>query len=196
MISSIILAAGESSRMGEPKALLDWGGEPLICHEVRQLRDAGVDEVIVVLGHEADRIHRSMARAQCRVMLNPRFFAGRAGSLRIGAKAVNRDASAILVANVDQPRTEDFLRALLAAHRPEAAATRPAHQGRTGHPVVVAGRLRDEILAAGEANEGLRGILRTHASEVVDVELGELALLDMNTPAEYEEARRRLLVGA
>ncbi|MYK25863.1 MAG: NTP transferase domain-containing protein, partial [Dehalococcoidia bacterium] len=50
MISSILLAAGMSTRMGQPKALLDWGGEPLICYQIRQLQEAGVDEVVVVLG--------------------------------------------------------------------------------------------------------------------------------------------------
>ncbi|MEO6397075.1 MAG: NTP transferase domain-containing protein, partial [Tepidiformaceae bacterium] len=60
MLSSIVLAAGFSSRMGEPKALLDWGGEPLLAYHVRQLREAGADEVIVVLGHRGDEIQRGM----------------------------------------------------------------------------------------------------------------------------------------
>src|SRR5437660_3614492 len=101
MISSIVLAAGMSNRMGEPKALLDWGGEELVNWQVRQLKEAGVDEVIVVIGHMADPIRRRMKRADCRVMLNPRYQMGRAGSLRIGAKAVNRDTEAILIINVD-----------------------------------------------------------------------------------------------
>ncbi|MBK7725004.1 MAG: NTP transferase domain-containing protein [Dehalococcoidia bacterium] len=58
MISGIILAAGTSTRMGRPKALLDWGGQPLVCYQVRQLQEAGCDEVIVVLGHKADNISR------------------------------------------------------------------------------------------------------------------------------------------
>jgi len=191
MISSIILAAGMSNRMGEPKPLLDWGGEPLLSWEVRQLREAGVDEVIVVLGHQADAIHRRIKSAACRVMLNPRHQMGRAGSLRIGAKAVSRDADAIVVMNVDQPRPAGFLRNLIAMHREESAATRPAVDGRHGHPVVVSGRLRTELMGATDEQEGLRGILHAHANELADVASDDLCEVDLNTPGDYQAACRR-----
>lgn len=191
MISSIVLAAGMSTRMGEPKALLDWGGEPLICYQVRQLREAGCEEVIVVLGHRADDIQRKMRTADCRVMLNARFFAGRAGSLRIGAKAVNRDAEAIVIINVDQPRPASFIRSLIQAHTPSASATRPVKDGHHGHPVIVAGRLREELMAATDENEGLLGVLRAHASELAEVQTDDLLALDMNTPDDYQAARAK-----
>jgi CTP:molybdopterin cytidylyltransferase MocA len=191
MISSIVLAAGMSTRMGQPKALLDWGGEPLIAYQVKQLREAGVDEVIVVLGHQADAIHRKMKGLACRVMLNPRYHAGRAGSLRIGAKAVNRDAEAIVVMSVDQPRPAGLLRQLIQAHTAAAAATRPAFGGAHGHPVIVAGRLRSEMMGAREETEGLAGVLRAHAAELRDVPCDDLCQLDINTPEDYEAARRR-----
>jgi len=191
MISSIILAAGESTRMGQPKALLDWGGEPLLSYEVRQLREAGVDEVIVVLGAGADEIHRRIRRADCRVMLNPRFQMGRAGSLQIGAKASNRDAEAILIMNVDQPRPADFLRQLIAAHNQESAATLPSSNGQHGHPVVVSGRLRVELLEARDEDEGLKGILHAHDGELADVACDDLCQVDINSPDDYEAAKRR-----
>lgn len=192
MISGLVLAAGMSTRMGSQKALLDWGGEPLIAYQVKQLREAGCDEVIVVLGHQADRVHRNIRRLPCRVMLNPRYHSGRSGSLRIGAKAVNRDADMIVVVNVDQPCSADRLRALIAAHRPDAAATRPIHDGRHGHPVVVSGRLRPEMLAVTDEQEGLREILGTHAGEVYDIPADDRCLLDVNTPEDYSRARQRL----
>ncbi len=191
MISGIVLAAGASTRMGEPKALLDWGGMPLICYQVRQLREAGADEVIVVLGHRSDDINRRMRRENCRVMNNPRYHAGRAGSLRIGAKAVNRDTDAIVIVNVDQPRPAEFLRALIAAHDPKHAATRPTFEGHTGHPIVVSGWLRPELLEAKDENDGLRGILHAHVSELGEFVTGELAVLDVNTPEEYRAAVAR-----
>ena len=191
MISSIVLAAGMSTRMGQPKALLDWGGEPLIAYQVKQLREAGVDEVIVVLGHQADAIHRKMKGLPCRVMLNPRYHAGRAGSLRIGAKAVNRDAEAILVVSVDQPRPAALLRQLIDAHTPAAAATRLTCGTKHGHPVIVAGRLRTEMMSAQEESEGLAGVLHAHAAELRDIPCDDLCRLDINTPDDYEAARRR-----
>lgn len=191
MISSIILAAGMSTRMGQPKALLDWGGQPLLAWEVDQLREAGVDEVIVVLGYRADDIYRAIKRVPCRTMLNPTYQFGRSGSVRIGAKAVNRDADAILVTNVDQPRPASFLKQLLAAHRPEAAITRPAVDARHGHPIVVAGRLRPEMMEVTEEGDGLLAVVRAHAGEIVDVPSDDLCLLDINTPDDYAIARRR-----
>lgn len=191
MISSIVLAAGSSTRMGAPKAMLDWDGEALIAYQVHRLKDAGADEVIVVLGYKANEIHRMLGKLPCRVMVNPRFHGGRAGSLRIGAKAVDRDADAIIVANVDQPRTASFYAELIAQHQPESAATLPSHEGRHGHPVIVAGRLREELMAATDTEEGLKGVLRNHQGELREYEAGDLALLDINTPDEYEQARKR-----
>lgn len=188
MISAIVLAAGSSTRMGTPKALLDWGGQPLVRYQVQQIREAGVDEVIVVLGYRGDDIRRLLRGLDCRAMLNPRFQLGRAGSLRIGAKATAYNTDAILIVNVDQPRTEAFYRELIAAHRPDSAATRPTANGRHGHPVIVSGALRGELLAASDEDEGLRGILRRHAGQVADVQADEVCLLDINTPDEYTAA--------
>ena len=193
MISSIVLAAGMSTRMGTPKALLDWGGEPLLRYQVKQLQEGGVDEVVVVLGYRADEIHRQLRGLGCRVVLNPQYQLGRAGSLRMAAKAVDRDANAIVVANVDQPRPAALIRELLAAHAGGALITRPAHEGRHGHPVVVSGALRGELLTASDEDGGLRGVLAAHADEILDLAVDDGAcLLDLNTPEEYEAARAAL----
>jgi len=191
VISGIILAAGFSSRMGQTKALLDWGGEPLVCYQVRQMEEAGCDEVIVVLGHRADDVSRQMRTLTCRTMLNPRYQHGRAGSVRIGAKAVNRDTDAIVVADIDSPRPASFLKALIEGHRSESAITRPARNGVHGHPIVVAGRLREEMMEVSDATEGLLAVLRAHASEIGEVDAGELLDLGFNTPEEYRAARQR-----
>lgn len=190
MISSIILAAGLGTRMGSLKPLLDWGGEPLLGFEIAKLKEAGVDEVIVVLGYMADDIHRKVAKYDCRVMLNPLFYEGRAGSIRIGAKAVNRDATAIILQNVDQPRSADFLRGLIAAHKDESAATLPAVGSKHGHPVIVSGRLRAEMMTAADETHGLDGVLKAHAGEIAEFESDESCFIDVNTPEDFEAAKR------
>ena len=181
--------------MGQPKALLDWGGEPLVCYQVRQPHEAGCDEVIVVLGHRADEISRQMKATKCRTMLNARYQHGRAGSLRIGAKAVNRDTDLILITDVDTPRPAAFLKALIEGHKPESAITRPVHNGHRGHPIVVAGRLRDELMAVTDETEGLHAVIRAHVVETDDVDAGDLLDLDFNTPDEYRAARERYGLG-
>lgn len=189
MISSIILAAGMSTRMGEPKALLDWHGEPLISYQVNQLKEAGADEVVVVLGHRADEISRPMRRLPVRIMLNPRYQMGRAGSLQIGAKAANRDADTIIILNVDQPRPASFIKNLLDEHAKSGKLiTRPVYDGHGGHPVIVSGALREELMAASDATEGLRGILQRHSEQQHEVPSTELARLDLNTPEDYQRA--------
>lgn len=191
MKSSILLAAGISSRMGTPKALLDWGGEPLIRYQIRQLFEAGLDEVVVVLGFHADEIQRQMRDLKCRVMLNPRYQMGKAGSLRIGAKAVNRDADPIVILGVDQPRPAELIRAMVDAHlAADFPVTRPTFDGRGGHPVVVAGSLRAEMMEATDENEGLRGVLAHYASRTQLLPAGDECRLDLNTPEEYEAARK------
>lgn len=174
--------------MGTPKALLDWGGQPLLAYAITQLKEAGVDEVIVVLGHRADDIHREIRRLPCRVMLNPQYQMGRARSLRIGAKAVNRDAETIVIMNVDQPRPAALIREVLARHDQQFAATRPSHEGHGGHPIAVSGWLRPELLEASDEDGGLRGIIRAHRDQLQDIEADATCLLDLNTPDEYREA--------
>jgi CTP:molybdopterin cytidylyltransferase MocA len=196
MISSILLAGGMSTRMGSPKALADWRGEPLICYQVNQLKAAGVDEVVVVLGHRADEIQRQMKRLPCRVMLNPRYHAGRAGSLRIGAKAVNRDAEAIVILNVDQPRPASLIRELLARHVSGGQITRPESGGHHGHPVIVPGTLREELMHATDETGGLHGVLDAHGGDILDVPSSTACLVDVNTPADLETALREIPVEA
>jgi molybdenum cofactor cytidylyltransferase len=191
MISSIILAAGQSRRMGQPKALLPWGEELLVGYEVRQLREAGADEVIVVLGDHSDDIQRRMKGIDCRVMFNAMHQMGRAGTLRVGARAASRDADAIVIMNVDQPRPADFIRHLLDEHRQGAVATVPVCNGRRGHPVVVAGSLRDDLLRATDETEGLRGVLAEHEANIREVPADDLCELDLNTPDDYQAALRR-----
>lgn len=190
MISSILLAAGQSTRMGRPKPLLPWGDESLIRYQMHQLEEAGVDEIIVVLGYRADDVHREIRDLRCRVVVNARYHTGRAISLQMGAKAVSRDTSAIVIVNVDQPRPAEVLRQIIAAHDGTHVATRPAVDGHHGHPVVVSGSLREELMAARDEDGGLRGVLEQHADEILDVPANDVTTLDMNTPEEYQAALR------
>jgi CTP:molybdopterin cytidylyltransferase MocA len=190
VISSIVLAAGLSSRMGSPKALLDWGGQPLLRYQIEQLHEGGADEVIVVLGYRADDISRKIRGVQCRIMLNPRYHMGRAGTLRIGAKAVNRDAESIVILNVDQPRPASFVREMIEAHRTGGRLiTRPTFDGHGGHPIVVAGSLRPELMEATDDSEGLRGVLARHMGDTHSVPADAICRLDVNTPEDYVAAR-------
>lgn len=191
MTAAILLAAGESTRMGRSKALLPWDGVPLIAYQVRELRAAGVDDIVVVLGHGADEVRAqvppSTGSGQVRVVVNEAYRKGRASSLRAGAAALPDGTDPIVVLGVDQPRPREVLAALLAAHT--GGITMPVFEGRRGHPAVLAGSLLPELRSATEEAQGLRGVLAAHDADVREVDLGTPAVrLDINTEEDYRQA--------
>ncbi|HEY9898527.1 MAG TPA: nucleotidyltransferase family protein [Pantanalinema sp.] len=183
-VAAVVTAAGFSSRMGSPKALLDWHGKPLLQHQMDGL--AGFGEVIVVLGHEAERIRSELRLgANCRVVVNPSYPQGRASSLRAGFEALATAPQAVLVVGVDQPFSAESLDLLLAAMEPETPIALPVAAGRRGHPALFAGRLLDELRRVTEEGEGLRAVVRSHPVREVPV---SGPFLDLNRPQDYAEA--------
>lgn len=171
---AILLAAGASSRMKEPKALLRWSGRRLLEHQVLELLATRVRRVVVVLGAHSDRLLPLIAgglrtlggrlacdRARLRCVVNPRWTLGKCESIRVGAEAVGPGADHILLATVDQPLAAEVLEALLAAHeRAGRLITVPTFQGRRGHPVALRSTLVRELKNLSEESEGLRSLVR------------------------------------
>jgi molybdenum cofactor cytidylyltransferase len=186
----LVLAAGESTRMGEPKQLLPWRGRPLVVYQVEQLRAAGADDVVVVVGHRADEVAPHAAAAGARVVFNAAYRSGRASSIRTGAAALADDTRALITLSVDQPREAALIRRVLDAHLNGAALiTTPAHGGRRGHPVVFAGSLLPELRAVTEEREGLRAVVRRHGERRQIVPVDDPAIhIEFNTPDEYQAA--------
>ena len=196
-VSAIILAAGESTRMGRPKQLLPWDGATLLAWQVRQMLQAGADDVVVVLGHEAAAITTAIDAVPARLLVNGAYRDGRAGSLRLGATAIADDVEAVLILNVDQPRPAWISAHLLAdwqIERPPLAM--PVYEGRRGHPVLVRGDLLPELRSVDDASLGLRAVTERHAGSTLLVPVDSpIVHLDVNTPAEYEQALALLGLG-
>ena len=191
-VAALILAAGESTRMGEVKALLDWGGKPLLQHQIDELAAAGCEPVHVVLGHEGQRIKESVrCDAPCRLVLNAQYMTGRASSVRAGAATLPDGASAVVIASVDTPSSAATVRALIEAWRAgDAAIVVPRRAGRNGHPALFDGALLPALRAVEERHEGLRAVRRAHAQATQFLDLDDpLVGLDLNTPEEYAAAR-------
>ncbi len=191
VVAAILLAAGESRRMGSPKALLPWQGTTLIAYQVDQILEAGAHPVVVVLGHEAERA-ASVWTPQLGVAtaINTAYRQGRSASIRVGVESLPQNVRAILIHSVDQPRRAETLRTLISAHLSgNQMITMPSYQGRRGHPPVLSASLRPELCCLAEGNQGLREVMIRHAGEsrVIPFDTPEV-LFNLNTPEDYHLA--------
>ena len=189
---AILLAAGESSRMGQLKALLPWRGQTLLEHQVSCLLEGGADSVVVVLGHRAGELSPLLeGRRDVTWTLNPDYLQGKTTSIRAGLSALDRDAvDEIILLNVDQPRSAPDVRSILAAHRSgDWAVTVPEYRGKGGHPIVLSAALLPELRLIDEETQGIKAVVRRRPESVQRVPLdnGEI-LLDLNTPEQYRAA--------
>jgi molybdenum cofactor cytidylyltransferase len=189
---AILLAAGESRRMGQLKALLPWQGTSLLAHQVTALLEAGVDRVIVVLGHRAEEL-KPIVEGQPEVtcVVNPDYLVGKTTSIKAGVKSLCRDdLDSLLVLNVDQPRTAGTIRHLLDRRRASPAPiTIPTYRGKGGHPIILNASLIDELLSIQEDTLGLKAVMQRHQEYIQRVEVEDPEVLwDLNTPEQYQEA--------
>ena len=193
MICAIIPAAGRSRRMGVQKLLLPVGGKPMIACVVDAVLAGPVDHVVVVIGSDGGRIAGALAGRRVHFVTNPEAEGEMLGSVRCGLRAVPQDAAAALVAPGDQPGvTSEVVAAVVEAFRSSGRGiVVPTHAGRRGHPLLIALRYRDEILAHYDGT-GLRGLLQAHPEDVLEVEVAAPgAVEDVDTPTEYAQAAAR-----
>ena len=196
-VVAILLAAGESRRMGQLKALLPWQGTSLLQHQVAALRKGGVERVLLVLGHQAERL-RPLLEGEDGVtwVLNPDYLQGKTTSIKAGKAGldnlVSDQTNTLLILNVDQPRSAETIRFLLDAHHAgDALITIPTYQGKGGHPIIVDWSLFDELADIDEESQGMKALVQRHAVQTQRVETGEPAVLwDLNTPEQYQAALR------
>lgn len=191
---AILLAAGESRRMGQLKALLPWQGSVLLRHQVQALLDGGVDRVMVVLGHRSGELKSHLEGVDgVSWTLNPDYLSGKTTSLKAGVEAVKEERPRpqdILILNVDQPRQPETIRKLLDSHRAgNHLITHPTYRGKGGHPIVLNATLLGELASINEETLGLKAVTQRHATDTnnVDLEIPEV-LWDLNTPEDYERA--------
>ncbi len=190
--AAILLAAGASSRMGQPKALLDWRGQPLVAAQVAALRAAGCDPLIVVLGSQAQQI-RPVLPHDAQPVPNHAWREGRAGSIRAGARAIPAHIDRIVIVSVDQPCSAASVRRSIDALSadPDARIAVPRHADRNGHPPIFDAALLPALCRVTERNEGLRELRRIWADATIFVEIDDpTVLLNLNTQPDYEAARR------
>lgn len=192
MITGIVLAAGTSSRFGRTKQLFELEGKPLVQHAVDAATAAGLDEVVVVLGHDAERVGASLLLpASGRTVFNPSYEAGQSTSLTAGLNAAGPESEAAVVLLADQPGiTSQHLRALVDTFE-------------AGRPSIVRLRFRDgpgpALLSRevwGEARRlagdtGAREIIAAHPGWVKEIVVESDAPVDVDRPPDLDRLRKK-----
>ncbi len=198
VIVAVVLSAGESSRMGSPKALLPISGIPFIEEIVRALKGTKVDEILVVLGHQAQEIQDQIRRLPISVVVNKDYRKGQLSSLVAAIRSLESRTDSgkvdgLLVHLVDHP----FISARLVDemierfYQSKKLIVVPRYRGRRGHPVLFSRGLFSELLSA-PVDQGAKTVVHAHRDETLEIETDyEGITIDIDTPEEY----RRYLEG-
>jgi len=192
MIIAVILAAGESSRMGRPKALLPVDGIRFIERIVTALRATRVGEIITVLGHNAEEMRQKISDLPITTVVNPDYKLGQLSSLVAAIRWVQKNdetVDAILVHLVDHPYIDAKLVNLMIErfYETKKLIVLPRYRGKRGHPVIFSSALFPELLAA-PLEQGAKSVVHAHRDETLEIESeDEGVTVDIDTPEEYRK---------
>jgi molybdenum cofactor cytidylyltransferase len=187
MISAILLAAGESNRIGQPKQLMPFGRSTILERTIDNLLNSAVSETIVVLGYRNEEIRQTISGKPVKIAINPDYQQGMSASIIAGLKQVDKRARAVLIALGDQPFVDSqtitsLVEAFIANKR---GIIIPVYQGRRGNPVIFAVRYKGELLNL-KGDVGGREIIKRHPDDVLEVTVNcEGVLLDIDTAENY-----------
>lgn len=196
-VTAIVLAAGASKRMGaQNKLLLDYGGRPLVDHTVETVLEAGIDDVVVVIGYEGDRVRNALADRPVRFAENSRYSEGMTTSIHAGVLRARHDSAGYMICPADLPlidasEYEHLVRRFRQAFASdERSIIVPCHAGHRGNPVILSALYRPEILAYQDMR-GCRGLVEQHSGHVVRVEMEtDHILIDVDTLEDWSIIRR------
>jgi molybdenum cofactor cytidylyltransferase len=193
-VTAIILAAGSSTRMGGPNKLLaELSGKKLVRIAAEQALASKATEVVVVTGHQADLVAQALSGLNVKLVFNPDFAGGLAGSVKAGIAAVPETADGALICLGDMPMIDaGLIDRLIDAFAPDRGnlIVLPVAEGRRGNPVLWSRRFFGELMTL-EGDVGARHLIAKHGEAVAEVPVeGDSAFLDIDTPQALDAARR------
>ena len=191
MIIAVVLSAGESSRMGRPKALLPIEGQKFIERIIRVIGQSKVGRTIVVLGHHADQLRAQIEHLPVEVLINADYHKGQLSSLQAAIRHIKNDdrCDGILVHLVDHPFIDAALVDTLIESFCEAKKliVVPRYKGKRGHPVIFSRELFEELLNA-PVDQGAKAVVNAHRQETLEIEWQDEGItLDIDTPELYRQ---------
>lgn len=194
MIAGLILAAGESRRMGRDKALLNYRGKSFLTAIIETLQSSGAGKIAVVLGHHAGEIQRSIAGTDILIAYNPNYQAGQTSSLQAGLAALTEFApEAVILCLVDHPAvTPAVVNKLVDRYREsKAPVVVPTYHGERGHPVLLGNALIPELMHL-DPGTGANSVIHKYQGTTELVEVDDVGVvLDIDDPESYEKLDRR-----
>jgi molybdenum cofactor cytidylyltransferase len=191
MIIAVVLSAGESSRMGRPKALLPIEGQKFIERIIRVIGQSRVGRTIVVLGHHADQLRGQIEHLPVEVVINPDYRSGQLSSLQAAIRHISNDdrCDGMLVHLVDHPFIDVALvDALIESFfETKKMIVVPRYKGKRGHPVIFSRELFGELLDA-PLDQGAKAVVNAHRQETLEIEWQDEGItLDIDTPELYRQ---------
>jgi len=194
MIYALVLAAGESRRMGKPKLLLPFGDKTIIEYILDNIRQSKADRILVVLGSHQEEILSKIGARPIGMVVNHRYKEGMLSSIQTGFAALPDDASAALVYLGDQPLipssvADDLIEAY---KQTQKGIVLPVYKKRRGHPILVDIKHRQEILGLSP-DIGLRALVHNHPEDVQEVGVDTPHILkDIDNPKDYARELKKM----
>lgn len=188
MISLILLAAGESSRMGDKKLLIEIGGKPMLIRSLETYIKSEVNEIIIVTGDNYEKLEKILIPYgnNIKTTVNSNFREGMASSIKQGMKEISEVSDFVVIALGDQPYIlpSTIKKLLLSLQQSDKGIIIPSYSNRKGHPVVFSAKYFDQLKNLN-GDEGARGLIKRNSSDVLFFEtFDEGVLVDIDTPAD------------
>jgi molybdenum cofactor cytidylyltransferase len=194
MLTAVILAAGESKRMGSPKALLLYNNRTFLEHLLDITRHPKIGSQLIVLGAGAEEISKQVGLTPQQTVVNPDWQSGQLSSIKAALKSIGaRSTDGVLLCLVDHPLITSALVSELieSFYRSGKSIALPTFRGKRGHPVIFAAELFAELLEAPEET-GARSVVWKHAKDVCEVPtIEEGIVLNLNDPETFRSATTR-----
>ena len=195
-VAGIVLAAGPSTRMRENKLLLLLNGQTVLAGAVRRALAAGLDPVIVVLGHEAESVARALDGLSCRTVVNPDYARGMNSSARAGIAAVPRGAAAAVILLADMPLvTAEMIAATVEQYRESEAPLVVSEYGGVQAPPTLYDRSLFAEIGSPQGEGCGKRVVRRHRDEAEVLEWPAAALADLDRPEDYQRVKAEIEAG-
>jgi molybdenum cofactor cytidylyltransferase len=191
MIAAVVLSAGESSRMGRPKALLPIDGQTFIERIVGALKQTTVGKVVIILGHKAGELKPRIGHLPAEILINPDYKLGQLSSLQVAVRSLQLDAACdgMLVHLVDHPYLDPPLvnEMIRRFYESKKLIVVPRCGGKRGHPVIFSRQLFEELLSA-PMDQGAKAVVNAHRDDTLEIETDEAGIaVDIDTPELYRQ---------